>query len=238
MESNDVRATLSPASIAAAGVRLADAEGLETVSMRRIAAELGVSAMALYRHVADREALLLQMARHAGSDFALLPSDQLDWRGMLEHMAAAEWRTFSQHPWLLQIVLGPHRLLNMATSDQLEALFGRLSAAGLPEQECFDVLLGVSAIVLGSACLALSSNPGPGAHRPTRPSAVVPLDPPAQLAPDSLTARFSARGVSYGAWHSSMEFTLRGFLAGVEQRLAGAAPGITRPDTTSPAERR
>lgn len=223
MESTDGRAALSPTSIAAAGIRLADTEGLESVSMRRVAAELGVSAMALYRHVADREALLLQMARQAGSDVALLPAEKLDWRGMLEHMAAAEWRTFTQHPWLLQVVLGPHRLLNMATSEQLETLFGRLSAAGLPEQECFDVLLGVSAIVLGSACLALSSNPGPGAPRSSRPSAVVPLDPPAQLAPDSLTARFSARGVGYGAWHSSMDFALRGFLAGVEQRLAATA---------------
>ena len=53
---------LSPAVIVDAAIRIADARGLNGLSMRRVADELGVGAMSLYRHVADKEALLLAMS--------------------------------------------------------------------------------------------------------------------------------------------------------------------------------
>ena len=187
--------------------------------MRRIADTLGVSAMALYRHVENREALLLAMAAEAGREFVLLPQAPASWQEMLRHMAAAQWDGIQQHPWLLQIVLGPSRLLDMAPTAELEVLLQALNAAGLAEDECFDCVLGVSAIVIGTAVLALAANPGPGRYRPTRPNAVVPLNADDGAPPDSLAGRFRGRGITYDASRRSLDFAVSGFLRGVEDRI-------------------
>lgn len=194
--------------------------------MRRVADALGVSAMALYRHVENREALLLAMAAEAARDFVLLPAAPGSWQDMLRHMAAAQWDGFQQHPWLLQIVLGPSRLLDMAPTADLEVLLQALHAAGLPEDECFDCVLGVSSLVVGTSVLALAANPGPGRHRPARPNAVVPLNADDGAAPGSLTAGFRGRGMTYDAVRRSLDFAVGSFVAGIEARLQaeGQAP--------------
>ena len=88
---------LSPAVIARTAARIADNEGLEAVSMRRVAGDLGVSAMALYRHVAGRRELLLLMADAVRSR-SLLPEGKHRWQDMLSHMADSLWRTFPPTP--------------------------------------------------------------------------------------------------------------------------------------------
>lgn len=213
------RGPLSAAAIAACGLALADRDGLEAVSMRHVADNLGVSAMALYRHVENREALLLAMAAEAARDFALLPREPATWQEMLHHMAAAQWDGFQQHPWLLQIVLGPSRLLDMAPTAELEVLLQALKATGLTEDDCYDCVLGVSAIVIGTAVLELAANPGPGRHRPTRPNAVVPLNAGDGARPGSLTARFRGRGITYDASRRSLDFAVSGFVNGVEAQI-------------------
>lgn len=188
--------------------------------MRNVAEILGVSAMALYRHVENRESLLLAMAAEAAREFVLLPPEPASWQEMLRHMAVAQWEGFHRHPWLLQIVLGPSRLLDMAPTDELEVLLQALKAAGLSEDECFDCVVGVSAIVIGTAVLALAANPGPGRYRPTRPNAVVPLNAEDGASPDSVTARFRSRGITYDASRRSLDFAVSGFLHGVETQLS------------------
>ncbi|WAP50461.1 TetR/AcrR family transcriptional regulator [Arthrobacter sp. ATA002] len=216
------RSVLSAAAIAACGLELADREGLEAVSMRNVADVLGVSAMALYRHVENRDALLLAMAAEAARDFVLVPQSPCSWKEMLQHMAVAQWDGFQQHPWLLQIVLGPSRLLDMAPTKDLEVLLQALQATGLPEDDCFDCVLGISGIVIGTAVLALAANPGPGRYRPTRPNAVVPLDADDGAAPGSLTAAFRGRGITYDASRRSLDFAVESFLLGIEDRITAS----------------
>ena len=216
------RGPLSAAAIAACALELADREGLETVSMRNVADILGVSAMALYRHVENREALLLAMAAEAARDFVLLPRSPSSWQEMLQHMAAAQWDDFQRHPWLLQIVLGPSRLLDMAPTKDLEVLLQALKEAGLPEDDCFDCVVGLSGIVIGTAVLALAANPGPGRYRPSRPNAVVPLDADDSAPPGSLTARFRGRGITYDASRRSLDFAVGSFILGVEARITSS----------------
>ncbi|MCC3301571.1 TetR/AcrR family transcriptional regulator [Arthrobacter sp. zg-Y895] len=220
---------LSPAAIAAAAVRIADADGLDAVSMRRVAAEFGVSAMALYRHVADRSALLLLMADAATRDYALLPARKLSWQETLAHLADAQWRAFSAHPWLLRIVLTPRRLVNMATPDEVELVLSRLGSAGLSEDEGFDCLLGISAAVIGTASITAAAHfgppeqadgPGPGGHLRWTPEAV---------AQHPQAARFQAQGISYPASRRSLDFFVGSFIAGVEQNLNKAPGGRIRP---------
>ena len=154
------RPDLSAQAIAACGVILADQEGLESVSMRRIVDTLGVSAMALYRHIGNRESLLLAMAGQAARRSGLIPPPPASWQEILRHLATSMRESFVQHPWLLQIVLGPSRLLDLAPTAELEHLLGALQDAGLPKEECFDCVVGLSAVVIGTSTLAPRCQPG------------------------------------------------------------------------------
>jgi AcrR family transcriptional regulator len=84
----------------AAAIAIADAEGLAAVSMRRVASEVGVATMALYRHVEDKERLLLEMMDTVFRS-APLPSDPpAAWRPRVEIVAKVFWAACRRHPWL------------------------------------------------------------------------------------------------------------------------------------------
>ncbi|MBO4269546.1 GntR family transcriptional regulator [Microbispora triticiradicis] len=91
---------LTPARITSAAIAVADAEGLGAVSMRRVAAELGVATMSLYRHVADKDALVLRMMEEIFAGMRLPGEPPRDWRGRIELAARLLWATFRRHPWL------------------------------------------------------------------------------------------------------------------------------------------
>ncbi|MFG2417105.1 GntR family transcriptional regulator [Streptomyces goshikiensis] len=86
--------------IVRAAVAIADAEGLAALTMRRLAAELGVSAMSLYRHVSNKEQLVALMADAAFGEQALPERPPPHWRERLELSAALQWRLYRAHPWL------------------------------------------------------------------------------------------------------------------------------------------
>src|SRR4051794_18948203 len=74
---------LTPGRIVAAGIAVADAEGLAGLSMRRVAAELAVAPMSLYRHVNDKDDLLLRMMDEAIGELPL-PVPPAGWRDAVE----------------------------------------------------------------------------------------------------------------------------------------------------------
>lgn len=206
---------LSPGPIAAAAVHIADAEGLDAVSMRRVARELDVSAMALYRHVADRQALLLLMAETVAGDYALLPPGKHTWQQMLTHMADAQWNVFTAHPWLLSIVLTPRRLVNAASPDEVELLLATLEAAGFSREQCFDCLLGVSAAVIGTATITIAAHTGPELSGPEAP----PRWDAETVARNPRAAGFQDQGISYPASRRSLDFFVANFIRGVGRTL-------------------
>jgi DNA-binding transcriptional regulator YhcF (GntR family) len=81
-------------------IGVADAEGLATLSMRRIAAELGIPTMSLYQHVASKDELVMLMIDRAFGQEPLPPRPAADWRTALETAARLEWAAFRRHPWL------------------------------------------------------------------------------------------------------------------------------------------
>lgn len=228
---------LSPAAIARTAARIADSEGLEAVSMRRVAGELGVSAMALYRHVAGRRELLLLMA-DAVRSYSLLPEGEHRWQEMLAHMADSLWHTFSAHPWLLGIVLSPHRLVNLAAPADVERLLSSLSAAGLTEDEGFDCLFGVSAAVIGTVCIAIAAGSTPAVPGAAASGLAAPGHPgstrepgtrqPNGADPYPRAERFQRRSINGGASRQSLDYLVANFIRGVESRLRnspGPLPG-------------
>ncbi|TQF74280.1 TetR family transcriptional regulator [Rhodococcus spelaei] len=86
-----------------AAITLADGEGLDAVTVRRLAADLGISAMALYTHVGSRDDLLVLMvdAVRAGQDRAPYPSD--DWRDRVRLVAEEELALHTTHQWLFDV---------------------------------------------------------------------------------------------------------------------------------------
>ena len=97
------RPGLSADAIVEAAVRLADAEGLEAVSMARVAAELGFTTMSLYRYVASKDELLQLMwnASALGAESLVIEGD--DWRSRLRAWAIIQRDMLDRHPWITQM---------------------------------------------------------------------------------------------------------------------------------------
>lgn len=97
------RAGLSADAIVAAAIRVADADGLEAVSMARVAGELGFTTMSLYRHVANKEELLQLMwnASAVGAEHLVIEGD--GWRSRLRTWAIIQRDTIDRHPWITQM---------------------------------------------------------------------------------------------------------------------------------------
>ncbi|MFE7195179.1 TetR/AcrR family transcriptional regulator C-terminal domain-containing protein [Microbacterium oxydans] len=96
-------ARLSASAVVTTAIAMADAEGMEAISMRRIAAELGTPTMSLYRHVDGKDGLILLMIDAVlGED--PLPEPSADWRTDLEVSARLQWSVFQRHPWLAGVM--------------------------------------------------------------------------------------------------------------------------------------
>jgi len=141
------RVALSYPRISLAGIEIADAEGLDAVSMRKVAARLDAGAMSLYRYVDSRDDLVELMVDEVYSEFpAALRSG--DWRMDLAGAARRIRHVTLTHPWLAgrtvpRIGLGPN-LLRM-----LESTIALVDGYELPIDQMLDVLGTVQAFVQG-----------------------------------------------------------------------------------------
>lgn len=96
---------LSLGKIVDAAVRVADADGLDAVSMGRVAAELGAAPMSLYRHVSAKEELLDLMVDAAWGDPPSASAAGEDWRAGLARWAWGLRAGAKRHPWMIRIPL-------------------------------------------------------------------------------------------------------------------------------------
>lgn len=87
-----------------AAIDLADTEGIQALSMRRLASSLELGPMSLYRHVSGKDDLLAQMADLAFGDLDLPERGPRGWRAKLELVARQQWRLCRRHPWLPHVV--------------------------------------------------------------------------------------------------------------------------------------
>lgn len=98
-----------------AAIDLADAEGIEALSMRRLAKELGVEAMSLYNHVANKDEILNGIIDLVAGEFEL-PSDERDWKSAMRRNAISARDVLLRHRWATGLWMsqggGPARLRN------------------------------------------------------------------------------------------------------------------------------
>jgi AcrR family transcriptional regulator len=84
-------------------VRLADREGVDGLSMRRLAGELGAGAMTLYHYVANKEELLDAMVDVVFEEIEL-PPEEADWRSAMRRRAVSARQVLARHPWAIGLM--------------------------------------------------------------------------------------------------------------------------------------
>jgi AcrR family transcriptional regulator len=143
------RAPLNPERVLRAAVALADAGGIESLTMRRLGQDLGVEAMSLYKHVANKEALLDGMVDLVFAEIGL-PSTDDDWQTAMRARALSVRAALTRHPWatpLMQSRTAP----GPATLQHHDAVIGTLRAAGFPVALTAHAFSAIDAYIYGFA---------------------------------------------------------------------------------------
>lgn len=141
------RTRFSRDDIARVAVEIADADGIEAVSMRRVAAELGAGTMTLY-HYLDTKADLFALISDAVLAENLVPADEFpdDWRGAMTAIARRTRAALSRHPWIFDTIdtpgIGPngvrHFEQSIAAVDSLPiSLSAKLDIVGAVDEYVF-----------------------------------------------------------------------------------------------------
>lgn len=146
------RRGLSLDRIVQAGVRVAVEEGLPAVSMGRVASELGVSTMALYRYVSSKDDLLLLMVDSISAEPPPLPSPGEHWRPALERWAWSIRAILLRNTWAVRVpISGPPAMPNDVA--WMEAALRCLRDTGLDGGAKISILLLLSAVVRNDVLL-------------------------------------------------------------------------------------
>lgn len=139
-----------------AAIAIADAYGMAEVSMRRVAAELGVSTMALYRHVPAKADLVLLMIDTTIGDQPLPERRPSGWRPQLELCMRLQWRVYRAHPWLAPSMSIARPDLSPKGARFTDWILGALADTGLtPEEQMYVNILLFSSVRSVASALEL-----------------------------------------------------------------------------------
>ncbi|CAL9478911.1 TetR/AcrR family transcriptional regulator C-terminal domain-containing protein [Streptomyces sp. Tu 3180] len=142
------RPAYSREAITAAAVALADAEGLDAVTMRRVAAQVGAGVMSLYSYAPDRETLVELMVDHVSGELSPAAPPTGDWRADLKAVAHLQRSHMLRHPWL-PAALATHRTPGPNTLAFLEHALAVLRPTGLDGGTKLEIFAQLTAFVAG-----------------------------------------------------------------------------------------
>jgi len=161
------RRRLSRAGVVESALEIGTAEGLEAVTLRRLAADLGVTPMALYRHFRDKQDLINAMAEAvlADMDVTVGFEPSMSWSAQIRHAMANYKQQTDARPLALPLSIaytgdGPPAFWKM-----LEDLLGILLGAGFPRRQAILLIRTISNLLAGYLLL-LRQDVVPGAARP------------------------------------------------------------------------
>lgn len=229
------RPSLNLDQIVAAAIAVADAGGIEALSMRRVAAELGAGTMSLYRYVPGKpELLALMLDKLSDPAKELGEAVGKPWREVLELVARCAYRGYLDHPWLLQVnwtrpVLGPNSLAGV------EMIIGCLDGLGLSDQERVSMMVMIDGYVTGAARARIQYEAAAAESELTDDEfwacQVPALEKAMQTGEYPAMAGLSEDAFEVG-WEESFEFGLQRLLDGaaalIEQRRTEPAPRSRR----------
>jgi AcrR family transcriptional regulator len=134
---NEARARLNRDKVVGSAIALADASGIESLSMRKLGGELGVEAMSLYNHVSNKGDLTDAMIDGVFAEIDL-PSGGTDWRTAMRHRAISVRKVLALHPWATGL-MESRTTPGPATLRHHDAVLGILREAG------FSIVLAAQA---------------------------------------------------------------------------------------------
>ncbi|MGD9739580.1 MAG: TetR/AcrR family transcriptional regulator [Bauldia sp.] len=150
------KASMSLDQIVRTAMAIADAEGLEALSMRKVAAVLGYTPMSLYRYVPSKGELIDLMLEAVMGDATDLSEVKGGWREKLRASAVGDWDLYHQHPWMLQISwvrppLGPRMLA------AVNSVLAVTAEAGFSMRDGAQVLFTLDHFTRGAARMSIDS---------------------------------------------------------------------------------
>lgn len=122
------RAPLSQDSVLQTAIRFADANGIESLSMRKLGQLLGVEAMSLYNHVSNKDAILDGIVDLVASEIEL-PSREGDWKTAMRQRATSAHEVLLRHPWATMLIVSRANV-GPAMLRYVDATIGCLVQAG------------------------------------------------------------------------------------------------------------
>ncbi len=141
------RAALSRERALAAAIALADAEGLASLTMRRLARELGIEAMSLYHHVANKEDILDGMVELVFAEIEL-PATDVGWKDAMLRRGHSVRAVLTRHPWAISIMQS-RRSPGPSTLGHLDAVLGACRAAGFSIEMTAHAVSAIDSYIYG-----------------------------------------------------------------------------------------
>ncbi|GAA2126914.1 TetR/AcrR family transcriptional regulator [Glycomyces algeriensis] len=151
-------AGLSRERIVAEARAIADAEGLQKVSMKHLAERLGSGVMSLYRHVPGKDELVLLMYDSLMTGPPPIPEAD-HWREILRGWGQGVRGLFNTHPWALSVATS-ERSMGPGEATWVDAVIGRLTAVGMPIELALISVLTVDCFVMGAVRPELAGDSG------------------------------------------------------------------------------
>ena len=143
----ETRVPLSRERVLRAGLELADASGVEALTMRRLGEELGFEAMSLYRHVANKQDLLDGMLDLVLAEWQLPEGDD-DWQEAIRTSANSVHDALRRHPWAARLLMtGSH--LRPVRLRYMDGLLSRLHDAGFDAATTYSVYHLLDGFIFG-----------------------------------------------------------------------------------------
>jgi AcrR family transcriptional regulator len=144
----ETRTALTKERVIQAAVALADREGLDSLTMRRLADELGAGAMSLYHYVPNKEQLVAEMIDVVFGEIEP-PSTDLDWKTALRRRALSTRAALNRHRWAVGRMEGTHS--GVANALVHEAVLGCLRRAGFSVEATIQAMSVQDAYIYGFA---------------------------------------------------------------------------------------
>ncbi|NKY99539.1 TetR/AcrR family transcriptional regulator [Nocardiopsis alborubida] len=151
------RHNLTAERVVEAAMEVAEQEGVDALSMRRVAARLGVGAATLYTYVPDKSALIALMVDTMVGQAVLPHTRTGTWREKVWSWAHEDLRSYREHPWLVELTgtgqpVGPH---TFAWADSAVRVF---DGTGLSGHEALTVVEAVDGYVRGHVALVVQAD--------------------------------------------------------------------------------
>jgi AcrR family transcriptional regulator len=128
-------------------MRLADESGIDALSMRKLGQALGVEAMSLYNHVANKDDLLDGIVDLVWSEIEL-PSPNEEWETAIRRCAISAHEALVRHTWACNLILSSTRV-RPARLEYMEALMARLREAGFSADATYHAYHALDSHILG-----------------------------------------------------------------------------------------